>query len=495
MIKEKLKRSFGEIKKRAQALKLKHDIKNVQTSMEGQWETLGKMVVTHRPATVDIGGEIAELTRIHNELAQKQATIASLRQTKGSTTVINGLEREIAEKHNRQREIMIDIGKKAEAVRANVPDAGGNYSALECLHATFATKQAELTAIEEQIGPVWEKADMPRLDTFKKPSLIAGGVILGCILLYLLWIIAAFLFGGGGKLPKWAIYYVPGDAQGVAYANIDGFRKTDLYQAMEKHLPSKKTMKEGLGLNLTLEDIRDFFFTFSDDRSAVVVLRTYEDAPLDEILLINRNNSPGKKSHGIEYVRISDGFLAKTASYTYCVTPTEDAMKAVLGRLDRREQPKLDKGLKQAIAYVAGNDYYLASSLGSASNLFRRSRAYPVPAFNPNAMPDFFSEVEYSAVGALIGGSLRITGFLVFEKERAAERCVKSMTESLKHLDDSLSDEPEEIKQISELITKPLSFYSSGKFVYLSGKWKITDVEQAIEDLDKARAKDRKSLE
>ena len=127
---QRLKCGLDSVKKRAQAIKLRHDVKGLRTAIDGQCENLGALTLQHRPPGVDISAEMAELAQIQNEHAQKQMTLDSLTETKGSGSVVKELKREMAQLRDRQRELMIAIGAKAEAARPEMPAAAGHYSGL-----------------------------------------------------------------------------------------------------------------------------------------------------------------------------------------------------------------------------------------------------------------------------------------------------------------------------------------------------------------------------
>jgi hypothetical protein len=100
-IKERLKLGVAAISKRARAVKLKHDVKNLQTAIGGQHESLGALTLQHHPAQVDIHAETAELSQIQEQLAQKQATRDALHATKGSGSAVKELDREMGQLRGR----------------------------------------------------------------------------------------------------------------------------------------------------------------------------------------------------------------------------------------------------------------------------------------------------------------------------------------------------------------------------------------------------------
>ncbi|MHC4178900.1 MAG: hypothetical protein ACYSWU_15415 [Planctomycetota bacterium] len=185
-VKEAVRRGVDRIKNRARALKLRHEVKNVHTALEGVWQKLGNLALTHRPSEVDLSGDLAELSEVQEQVGQKQATADSLRHTKGSGSVLKELRAEIAELHRRRRRLTITIGQKVEAVKADMPGAAAHYGALERLRATLQTKQGDLATLGQELGPVRDTAG-GQFFTFKRRLILAGGALFGILILYLAW--------------------------------------------------------------------------------------------------------------------------------------------------------------------------------------------------------------------------------------------------------------------------------------------------------------------
>jgi len=196
-IKQKLTRAVGTAKKRALALKLGHELKSLQTAIAAQLAALGTLTLTHRPSTVDIGQQVADLSQVQEELSQKQTTLESLRHTKGSGSVVKELNHEVAQLQSRQKAVMSDIGRRTLTTRPAMPGAAGPYAALDRLALSLEAKQNELKVIEEDIGPVWNITRMG-FGTVKRPFVFAGVAAGALLLLYLLWtLLAVGLFGVG----------------------------------------------------------------------------------------------------------------------------------------------------------------------------------------------------------------------------------------------------------------------------------------------------------
>ena len=147
------------LKKRARALKLRHDVSSLWTAVNSQLENLGTLAITHRPPSVDMSSEIAELSQVQRELAQHQVTMDSLRQGAGGRSVVKQIEGEVARLRDRQREAVIAIGRKVAAARPDMPSAAGTYSALDRVQSSLTAAEAALAEIEREIGPTglyWE---------------------------------------------------------------------------------------------------------------------------------------------------------------------------------------------------------------------------------------------------------------------------------------------------------------------------------------------------
>lgn len=137
----------------ARAIRLRHEVGGLNSSIDGQWEALGMLMLQHHPAGIDLTARIEALSRIQADLAAQQVTLDALRQTKGSGPAAKETERDVRLLRQEQRQIMVGVGREAEAARVGAPGANGHYSALNTLRSTLVTKEAELVAIEEQVGP------------------------------------------------------------------------------------------------------------------------------------------------------------------------------------------------------------------------------------------------------------------------------------------------------------------------------------------------------
>jgi hypothetical protein len=151
-IRQRIARGANAVKKRARAMKLKYDVKSLRTALNSQLENLGALTITHRPPTVDISSEVAELSQVQRELSEHQVTIDSLRQGTGGRSVVKQIEGEVARLRDRQREAVIAIGRNVALARPDMPSAAGTYSALDRVQSSLTAAEAELAGIEKEIG-------------------------------------------------------------------------------------------------------------------------------------------------------------------------------------------------------------------------------------------------------------------------------------------------------------------------------------------------------
>lgn len=371
-IKERLKHGVNVVRKRGAALKFQHEVKSLQTAIDGQFEILGTLALTHRPPTVDVRAEIAELSQIQDELARKETTIESLRQTKGGGSAVKELKQEASHLRNRQQALMIAIGKKASAARPEMPGAAGAYAALDRLQSSLDVKQAELKVVQDEIGPLWD-VEGARFGALKKRAIIVGVVGGGLILLYLLWsLLASTLFAAG--LPSWVRYYVPNDTQAVVYCNVDKLRKTEVFKKLEELLPSRSEFAYGSGFALHPDDVREVFVVVRID-GPFALYRTHEDLPLTKVVSKADRDSQPENFKGCQYVRSGHEYVAKTGYCTYCEANSEDDIERILKHFDRKESPDLDKNLRRAIETVGRNDYYAAGHLAELGGVIEKASA------------------------------------------------------------------------------------------------------------------------
>lgn len=471
-IKASLSRGLGAAKKRAQALKIKFDAKNLHKAIDGQYEQLGTLTLTHRPPTIDIQAELAELSTIHADVTHKEATVASLRQTQGSGSAVKSLEQELGQHRQRQRELMIAVGAKTYQSKPDLPATAGAYAAIAQLQSSLATKETDLRALEAEIGPVWEeeKQQIQSLaQSFwhraKRPLLTAGLLVLVLIVLYFCWSILAAGFAlvgklaGGRSLPAWATYCVPEDVQGVAYVSLERLRKTDLYDDLAKHLPKTAEMARRMGLRLDLDEVSDMFWIAGQHGAELTLFHTQTDQPLEELVPKNNAKPRWEKYKNIDYVQAGSHWAAKTAARTICVAPSEDAIRDVILQIDRRRGAKFTKGLQAAFDQVAGAYYYVAMAAPQESG------GNPPPP-------------EGIGCGVSIDSSVRADGMLVFAKPRDAERVAEHFDQMVRSIRQAAEHEFSPSQRIAKAVCdlmRDMKVTQRGTNVEFAGKWPLDD--------------------
>jgi hypothetical protein len=476
---ERLKGGWTVVRQRARALQLQHQFKGIEGAVQGQLENLGALTLAQQPAQLDLAAEIAELSTLQDYLTKQQATLNSLQQTKGSQSVVRDLNRQLAQRRERQQQVMIAIGAKADTSRPAMPDASGVYSAIDQLRTTAQSIRLELQALEQAIGAVGGgKASIAAL---KKPAWIAGGVGAVLVVSCLVWVLVSRFFTGG--IPSWAAACVPSNAQRVAYVNLDRVRKSDLYKDLEAQFQGGSWADDFGGLRLRPDDVREIVLT-SPGRSGddIVILRTHADLPLDDVVAKQNRSAKSTTYKGFEYVRASSGYYAaKIARRIYCVAPKEDIIKDVLDRAEKKERPKLDRELKRILDNVGSGDLFMAESDAASS---------PFGGMLPD-FPDF----EAVGIAAWIGSRLSVQGLIGFTKERGAEEVVKEFDKMMKKAssEDSGPFQGKEGKKIVELVSQ-LKLRQRGKDVLFKGAWKVSDIQEITSGIAKNKPSRRRSL-
>ena len=467
-----VKKGFGAMKARARAARLKWNTKKLRTALDDQSERLGVLTVQHQPAGVDISAEVSEISRVQTELNEKRATLESLRGTKGSGSVVKELKAEEAQLVARQRELMMAIGAKADAVRPEMPGAAGHYSAMDAVRAQLGQKEAQLAELEGQIGPV---ADAGTLNSLKKPAL---GVLAVVVAVGVLYFAATFAWGllGGSGLSRYASY-IPKKTQAVLYYNIRALRDSDILEDLGIEDMLEELLKEApLGLDLDMDNVRETFMAITKD-GPVSVLRTEKDEDLED--LASEKPDDTKTYKGKDYIVVGLGyygrqmFLAKTGKATYCIAADEDALKDVLKRLDEGEKEELSDDLRQVLGKVKGHDHFFGASGDDG----------PFPGAEG---------AKAVGIGVSIGRSVSGRAVLVFDDDDDAEKFAdmveeqleKAVEEGEEELDDPPDDMPDEMIEAMEIglkVIKGVSVSRSGDTVRLSAGIKRSDIRRIRE--------------
>ena len=485
-IREKLKRGLETTKKRARALKLRHDMKNLTTALEEQRENLGKLALQHRPAEVNLEAELLELSKVQEELGQKQVTLESLRQTKGSGLVVKQLRQEIAREQVRQRELMIAIGLKTDSARPDMPGSAGLYSGIDQLDSSIETTRVELTPLEEELGPILQEgmSQVQKLLAFgsRKSILLAlGGVVLVAVVLYLLSsIVSGPLFAG--SLPRWASVHFPDDVTRIHYVNLDKLREYDRFKEFWRGLPMMTPSLAQSIRSFTEDDIGEAFTVMLENGRWINVLRTVDDFSLDD--LAPKQNESRESYRGIDYVRVNrSSYLAKTDARVFCCARSEDDLKDVLARVHRDELPEWDEDLEELLGHVLGYDSYFALAGEEVSRGFARSIAGP--------MSPSFKGLEGVALGLRFSSSkLSLGGMLSFGRDRDAKRFEQDFEDMIPDLEDAIKEEnlSDDEKEAAELglniLRKQCSAKQAGKVARVKGSASLEDLDYLRETFE-----------
>jgi hypothetical protein len=466
-VKSKLKSGLTAVKQRAHATKLKHEVKRLQTAVGQQNEAVGVLVLQHQPGDLDVSAETQQLSQVQEDLAQKQTTLASLENTSGSGTVVKQLKQEVAGLQEQQRSLMVGIGEQAFAARVDMPGVAGHYAGLEQLHQTLQAKESELETLAQQLGPIWERPTSFSLRNWIKPLAAAGGVILG---LLVLWMAVTWLFAPSSGIPSWARYYVDGDTQMVAYVNMSALVDSEVYEDIAKLATADK-----LPGGLEVDDVREVFSVASDGDTLLLV-RTYEDFPLDDFASEGAEIEEYRDVNYAKYPRqrFQRGYVAKLGSCLYGVTENVDLLKDAISRLDRQRESELSDELQEALRYAAREKHYIASRAGGRFG---------------DDLPD---GVNTFGAGASLGSSsLDARSLFMFRSERTAEDFVREYEEMLEEMEEGIGGSkfermPEEMKRAVEdslEMFRQMKVRRSGKHVTVRGSCDVEHIENMVHDL------------
>ena len=266
---------------------------------------------------------------------------------------------------------------------------------------------------------------------------LAGGAAVIAVMVGVYFLITAIsggLGGGGGPrsaIPAWAGSFVPPDAKGVFYFNLDKLRRSELYAMAQRFLPSAGPMGPGPSPAQLLsfsESFSEVFIAMSTDEKGVALFRTHEDLPLEKLVSMTRDlkpkspfgisgpagPSPEVKSVGaVQYVGHPGGVVAKTASCTFLAAANEEDLKAALGRLERNETTPLSQELQRALQEARGDHFIASTGLGQMA-----SRS-PLPGGMP--MPGLNVRPQWAGIGFSADTQLRVDGAVGFGSDREAQ--------------------------------------------------------------------------
>ena len=185
----------------------------------------------------------------------------------------------------------------------------------------------------------WHKKKWPSPFVLKLGGGIVAVLIVGCLLV--MGVSSLLVGGSGSSASEWSpYYYIPENAQLVAYANVDELRKSDIYADVRKLVDKQSPQAED---DFDVDGLSEVFLAgcgFGPNDEPLVVLRMKTDRSLKDTLPKARRQQPTKSFQGAEYLVLRgshDGeerVFAKTGDRTFCLAPSEDMLKQAVERVE-----------------------------------------------------------------------------------------------------------------------------------------------------------------
>ncbi|MFP4056648.1 MAG: hypothetical protein ACLF0G_07255 [Candidatus Brocadiia bacterium] len=333
----------------------------------------------------------------------------------------------------------------------------------------------------------------------RKP-LVVGAAVVGAAVVVVVAILLLSPRGGLGDLAR----YVPEDADGLTYLDMEGFRASKVYGRLSKLVDADdaEDVLEAYGgalgplsmataitpaLELKVDDIAQILSVRMKKGRPIVVLKTARDQPLEKMV-----KDPGEEQKAGEVAYVKSGefapyrYVARTASRTYLLAGDEDGMKDALERLREGKKAKLDPALQQALDAVSGYDHY-----GSVRGKSR--------------------DAEATGFGFDLGSSLdvRVTG--LFKEADDAEEAVEEATEDFEKdverfeeqvsklrqdVDDGDEDQKHTLQALEVVLDtmRDMSVKRSGNAVTIRAQCRVDRILDALEDAKEAGQEPRKLL-
>jgi hypothetical protein len=465
-VRDKLKAGAGNVKKRAQMVKLSHDLKNIQKALQQQMYALGYQATQQPPAEVDITAEMTELTQIQSQLGEKQTTLTSLQQTTGSESVAKQIKQEIGQLQKRQQELVIAIGVKVDAARPELPNIAGTYGAIDQLRTTQQQKQADLEQLQAEVGHL----------EFDKETLSSVGKVSRKYLPYGIGAIAVILilYFGIGRI--WGLftpagwkdfqYYVPDDTKKLSYSNPEELRSYKIIKKMIGIELQEKMPFLNHYLDIDSDDIVKYLIVDTKKSGSLQVLKTDKDEDLEDVVK-NYKQQKTDTCEDIEYVIIGYGSMciAKTEKNTFLIASGKNGMEDALKRFSDKEKPEFDE-----------EDFHQA--LTDVEDLL----AYDVEVGS--------GEKNATSEGAtvdsgLFGDTFKVLEISYYDDEDNAEDDYKQKEKEQKRMIEDLEDliEQTESKKQKETLVNTLKIIKSYK-IKLKGNKVISEGKIDMDDLE-----------
>jgi len=351
---DKVKGAFFGAKRRVRATKLKFDIKGIHRAIIEQRAKLGALALQHQPPGLDVAAEAGEIEQIDTELAEKQSTLDTLRQSKGSGAVVKEMRQEVNQLKTRQQTLQVAAGEKADTARVDFGGASAHYAAIDRLQQSLAAMESESAELATETGSESSgggssggSSDLVRW------LAIGGGAIVGLIVV---WFIGSFLLGlvfGGSRLDAY-MDYIPDNTKGIEYSD---------FAVLRDCFPDKKDeFSKAFGrvnAKVDADDCEEAFSLSLDPGGLVQIIRTGKDFEIKDFIDVLGDEQEYK---GQAYFRTEDrSFAAKTEKRTFCIARNEDALKRVIATKKKGEKPDLDEALEEVLSYVGDKDSFRAS--------------------------------------------------------------------------------------------------------------------------------------
>ncbi|NQT53215.1 hypothetical protein HQ576_14240, partial [bacterium] len=258
----------------------------------------------------------------------------------------------------------------------------------------------------------------------KLPKVIGGILLLGLAAAALWHFVLSDMMDA--SVGEYAVYMPEGSVL-VAYADVDRFRQSDLYERFKGPIQEfqEKTGSAMRKLKLRFEDIQAVFAAGADERSSIAVIRTVADKePGDLFAGVETDQEHAGFRYGATTIGRTRTYIAKTAPSTFCVSENEAVLKDTLTRLSKKAPIAPDARMAKLLGRVARYDAYVA-----ISDLAKVKKS-GLPAQVPMPGPMGALDADAIGVGISVGSSIHAEAALSFasaEKAEAQQKMIDSV--------------------------------------------------------------------
>jgi hypothetical protein len=384
------------------------------------------------------------------------------------------------------------------------PAAGAGPSPLDALlSADLGAPAAAPTGPLAPAGPLAPLAPAVRRRKRNYKPLVfglAGGAAVIAVILGVYFLIAGLGGGGGGgggprsTIPAWAGSFVPPDAQGVLYFNLDKLRRSELYATVQRLIPSAAPMGPGPTFTQVasfLENFSEVFVVLAAKGKPVFVLRSREDLPLEKLVSMARDLQPKtpfgtsgpaapnpelKTLGAVQYtLNPAGGAFAKTGSSTFCGTQSEEDLKALLGRLERNEATPLGQEVQRALQEARGDHFIAVTGLGEMASQSPLPGGMRIPGMNLRP--------QWAGIGFSADTQLRVDGAVGFGSDREAQDLKKKWDDIVKEAERDLRNVSPQDRDLPNKVMGLMTavrLSASGSALRISGSWRVKDIEDTV---------------